>query len=319
MITKAFILGAGLGTRLRPLTTQVPKPLVLLFHRPMMEYALDRALDLGLKDIAINTHHLSHKWQERFPQKLSQVHMGLNGIASWSSTYQQASLSFFQENELLETGGGIRNLTNWIGEDDVLIYNGDIYCSIPLEPLVSLHNEGNYEATLLLRSEGPAQVIAIDGEKVVDIHGKVDGVEGTHQFTGIYAVSSKILERIEPNNKESIVKTFLELAAEGKLGAVTVDEGEWFDLGTREMYLEAHRSDTMRPESAQEVAESVVIGEGSQISDSWVSDRVEVGENVTIEGSVIWEGVKIGAGAVIRDSIVFSDVSEEACIESQDC
>ena len=307
---KAFILGAGLGTRLRPLTNVRPKPLVPLFHRPMMQYALDRALALGISEVAINTHHLAEVWEEFFPSTEGQTYQGGNGVPSRSSQYGDAHLSLFHEPELLETGGGIANIADWIGESDVLVYNGDIYCSIPLEPLLELHAQGDYEATLVLRSAGPAQHIAIEGTQVVDIHHKLGQAEGTHQFTGIYCISPQILQRLETNKKESIIRAFLDLAQEGKLGAVVIDEGEWFDLGTREMYLEAHRSESMRPEG--------VVQSSVPATQSWVAEDVTVGENVTIEGSIIWPGVTIGAEARIVDSIIFSDVPAGSVCQSVD-
>ncbi len=318
MITKAFILGAGLGTRLRPLTNVRPKPLIPLFHKPMVQYAMDRALELGIRDIAINTHHLAETWEEYFPKAGGVTYVGKNGIESRSSLYKEATVSLFNEPELLETGGGICNIGSWIGDDDVLVYNGDIYCSIPLTSLVQLHNKGEYEATLILRNNGPSKHIAIDKHTVIDIHNKLGKGEGTHQFTGIYAIKGKLLDRLEPNKKESIIRVFLDLAKEGKLGAVVVDAGEWFDLGTREMYLEAHASDKMRPENIKEVNPSAVVAESAKLETSWISREVVVGENASIENSVVWNGAKIGAGAKISNSIIFSDVTPGATIDGLD-
>jgi len=318
MIRKAFILGAGLGTRLRPLTNVRPKPLIPLFRRPMVQYAMDRALELGIHDIAVNTHHLAEVWDEYFPVAGGESFQGKNGIASKVSIYKEASVNLFSEPELLETGGGICNVSDWIGDEDALVYNGDIYCSIPLQPLVDLHNKGDYEATLILRSNGPACHIAIEGDAVVDIHNKLGKAEGAYQFTGIYAIKGKISERLEPNKKESIIRVFLELAAEGKLGAVVVDEGEWFDLGTREMYLQAHASETMMPTGIKRVAPSAEVSESATVENSWVSSEVKIGEDAVIEGSVIWNGAKVGAGAKVVNSIVFSDVQDGACLENTD-
>lgn len=318
MVRKAFILGAGLGTRLRPMTNVRPKPLVPLFHKPMMQYALDRALEIGVSEIAINTHHLAPVWEEFFPTSDGPTYDGLNGLKSRPSTYENAALSLFQEDDLLETGGGIKNLENWIGEDDVLIYNGDIYCSIPLQPLLDLHHTGQYEATLILRSEGAATHIALEGEKVVDIRNSLGKAEGTHQFTGIYAISPQLLKRLEANKKESVIPAFLELAQEGKLGAVVVDDGEWFDLGTREMYLEAHQSLSMRPENATEISPTASVASCAEITGSWVGEKVEIGEGVSLTDSVVWDGVSIGKGAKISGSILFSDVLAETELDSVD-
>ena len=111
MIHKAFILGAGLGTRLRPLTNFRPKPLVPLFHEPMANYALRHCQSAGITDFAINTHHLADEWQKAYPE----------------NQFEGSNLEFFHEKTLLETGGGIRNISSFIGNEPLLIYNGDIY------------------------------------------------------------------------------------------------------------------------------------------------------------------------------------------------
>ena len=87
---KAFLLGAGLGTRLKPLTDTLPKPLIPLENRPLITHAMDHLIKAGIVEIAINTHHLPEAWPAAFPD----------------ATYRGASLSFFYEPDLLETGGG---------------------------------------------------------------------------------------------------------------------------------------------------------------------------------------------------------------------
>ena len=152
-ITKAFLLGAGLGTRLRPLTEALPKPLIPVFHRPLIHHALDHCLAAGIKEFAINTHHLPESWPATFPD----------------STYRDAPLSFFHEDVLLETGGGIKNIDPWIGDEVLLVYNGDILTDLPLETLLATHAASGNKATLALRSEGPNCNVAVDGDRVVDL------------------------------------------------------------------------------------------------------------------------------------------------------
>lgn len=318
MIRKAFILGAGLGTRLKPLTDVRPKPLIPLYGKPMVQYAMDRALELGIHDIAVNIHHLPVVWDEFFPMIGGERYMGKNGFSSRSSMYKESSVSLFHEPELLETGGGICNVAEWIGDDDALVYNGDIYCSIPLQPLVDLHNSGEYEATLILRSDGPARHVAIEGNQVVDIHNKLGKAEGAYQFTGIYAIKGAIVDRLEPNKKESIIRVFLELAAEGKLGAVVVDEGEWFDLGTRQMYLEAHATESMIPKKVKQISPSAKVAKSATVTNSWIFREVEVGKDVVVENSVIWNGAKVGDGSKIVNSIVFNDVVGGSVLDGVD-
>src|ERR1700716_2455454 len=93
-IKQAFVLGAGLGTRLRPLTDDLPKPLVPIFHKPLITFALDHLIDIGIRKIFINTHRLPEVFVKAFPE----------------SSYFGTPLTFIHEPVLLETGGGVKNI-----------------------------------------------------------------------------------------------------------------------------------------------------------------------------------------------------------------
>ena len=153
MITKAFILGAGLGTRLRPLTDVLPKPLVPVFHEPMANYALRHCQAAGIKEFAINTHHIPEAWQQAYPD----------------GSFHGSPLSFFHEPVLLETGGGIRNISAFIGDDPILVYNGDILTDIDIGKLIAHHQASGNIATLALRSSGQNCNVNIEGDQITDM------------------------------------------------------------------------------------------------------------------------------------------------------
>ncbi len=147
-MNKAFVLGAGLGTRLRPLTDQLPKPLIPVLHRPLITYAFDHLLGAGVKEFIVNTHHLPEKYAETFPD----------------GRYRNAPITFRHEPILLETAGGIANIADLVEDGPFLVYNGDILTTLPLEPLLEEHARGENLVTLVLRSTGPALHIAWDDE-----------------------------------------------------------------------------------------------------------------------------------------------------------
>ena len=216
---KAFLLGAGLGTRLQPLTKTLPKPLIPFANRPLITHALDHCLQAGITDFAINTHHLHETWDRFFP----------NG------KYRGANLTFFHEPELLETGGGIKNIADWIKGDPVLVYNGDIITDLSIDRLMTGHMASNNTATLAVRDHGPDLRITAEGHRVTDVRGLIHQRQGTHQFTGIYVIDPEILDLIPPNEKISIIPAFVELIKQGELGAYHVKgHPKWLDLGTRE-------------------------------------------------------------------------------------
>ena len=287
---KAFLLGAGLGTRLQPMTNTVPKPLVPVFHRPMATHALDHLFSAGITEVAINTHHLHQEWNRAFPD----------------AQYRGIKLHFFHEKDLLETGGGIKNIASFIGDDPVLVYNGDILTNIRIEQLIAAHLISSNLATLAVRSEGPATHLAVTGNQVNDIRNKLEVAEGTHQFTGIYCIDAAILDRIPANEKVSIIPTFLDLAKEEKLGAYNADQGHWLDLGTRDAYLETHGigGELETGHEIPQIHETAQVAASATITNSWVGPNCEVGANATLTDTILWPGTQVEANASLTNCIV---------------
>jgi len=285
-VKQAFILGAGLGTRLRPLTDRLPKPLVPLFHRPLAEWAMRACEKVGISRFAINTHHLPEKWQDFRPEGLEDI-------------------TLFHEPVLLETGGGLKNIAKWMGGESVLVHNGDIFSTLPLDRLIAAHEASGLPVTLALRSEGSANHIALDdtGTKVTDIRRMLGIADGSHVFSGIYCVNPEFLELIPANEKVSVIPAFLELAKQGKLGAIVLDEGVWLDLGDRDFYLKAHRELGLDAE----IHPDAKIGAGAVIEKSVIGPGAIVEDGAIVKHSVIWPGGRVSATADLEGCIVFSD------------
>ncbi len=281
-MNKAFILGAGLGNRLRPLTERLPKPLVPLFHRPLAEWAMAACRLAGIEQFAINTHHLP---------------------AAWGNFDTGKTVTLFHEPVLLETGGGLKNIAAWMGNDAVLVHNGDIFSTLPLEKLIAAHEASGLPVTLALRTEGPAQHIALDssGTRVTDIHRMLGRTAGTHLFTGIYCVSPAFLDLIPAGEKISVIPAFLKLAQSGQLGAIVLNEGVWLDLGDRESYLQAHRELDLAP-----AIHPQAVVTGAVIERSVVGPGAVVASGAVVRDSVIWPGGRVSANAVLDRCIVFS-------------
>lgn len=289
---KAFLLGAGLGTRLQPMTNTVPKPLVPVFHRPMATHALDHLLEAGITEVAINTHHLHEEWSRTFPD----------------GSYRGMQLHFFHEEVLLETGGGIKNIASFIQDEPLLVYNGDILTNIRIDELIAAHESSQNIATLAVRTDGPARHLAVKDNQVTDIRNKLEVSEGSHQFTGIYCISPQILDLIPVNEKVSIIPAFLELATQGKLGAFSADNGHWLDLGTREAYLETHGIGAAL-ETGQDVPqihETAQVDPTATITNSWVGPHCQVGPGASLTDCLLWPNTQVAANAKLTDCIVHS-------------
>ena len=294
-VKNAFILGAGLGNRLRPLTDRLPKPLVPLFHRPLAEWAMEACAKAGITRFALNTHYLP---------------------AAWDGFGSDYDLTLFHEPILLETGGGLKNISRWMGSDSVLVHNGDIFSTLPLEKLIAAHEASGLPVTLALRSEGVAKHIALDASssRVSDIRNSLGRGNGTHTFTGIYCVSPAFLDLIPPAEKISVIPAFLELAESGKLGAIVLDEGVWLDLGDRESYLKAHQELGLGPA----IHPLATISPDADVERSIIGPGAIVEAGATVRDSVIWPGSRVKEGAELDRCIVFSPVPASGCQKNAD-
>ncbi len=269
MITQAFILGAGLGTRLRPLTDVSPKPLVPLFHKPLAMWAVEACEAVGCKRFAVNTHHLPEKWE---------------GFG------EGRDVSFFHEPVLLETGGGLKNIESWVEEGSLLIHNGDIFSSMDLGKLVEAHVTSGDEVTLALRSDGGGKRISLgENGRVEDVRSEVKGLPGTHVFTGIYCVRKEFLKRIPAGEVIAVIPAFQDLVREGGLGAVVLDGGEWMDLGDVESYLQAHRELSLQ----EPVHPEAEIAEDAVISGSVIGKGAVITDGARVVDSVVWPGANV--------------------------
>jgi mannose-1-phosphate guanylyltransferase len=291
-VNQAFILGAGLGTRLRPLTGRLPKPLVPLFHRPLVEWTVEACAGAGIRRFAINTHHLPDEWRGFIRRP------GISDL----------DITMFHEPVLLETGGGLKNIEPWIGNAPVLIHNGDIFSTLCLDQLIAAHEASGLPVTLALRSEGAEKRIALDPSRtrVTDVRNELGVAKGTHVFTGIYCANPQVLAMIPPAEKISIIPAFLELAAQGLLGAVVLDEGMWLDLGDRESYLQAHRDLALGPAIHPDAA----VQTGAIVENSIIGPGAVIQSGAVVRDSVVWPGGRVAANAVLDRCIVCS--TEEA-------
>ena len=142
------MLGAGLGTRLRPLTDQLPKPLVPVGLKPLISFAFDHLIaDAGADRFIVNTHHLPEMYAAAFT----------------AATYRDRLITLRHEPVLLETGGGIRNIGDLLrGDRSLLVYNGDILTDLPLGSALVAHRGAGRLVTMVLRSGGGPKHVAFD-------------------------------------------------------------------------------------------------------------------------------------------------------------
>jgi len=298
----AFVLAAGLGTRLRPLTDLLPKPLVPVFHKPLLTFALDSVIAAGFGEISFNTHHLPGAFASEF---------------GFQPHYRGRRLHPFHEPLLLDTGGGIRNARPGLGEGTFLVYNGDILADMPLDSLLTQHRESGALATLLLRPDGGRANVLFDpaAAQIRDLRGELGAMEGRAVvYSGIAIFEQGIFDWIPSEGPYSVIDTLIAaMRAGAKVGGMLVEKGLWIDLGTPEAYLEAHRILSNEPAPSylsdagwpSPIHPEATIFPGAVFEGTVaVAPGAVIGKNALIRNSVVWPGAIIGANAIIEDCVV---------------
>ena len=299
----AFVLAAGLGTRLAPLTDLLPKPLVPVFHKPLLTFALDSLLAAGVGTLSLNTHHLP----EAFSHALGK-----------EPSYRDHPLRLFHETLLLDTGGGIRNARPALGDSTFVLYNGDILADLPIRDLLTRHRNSGAIATLLLRPAdggGVANIrFDVTSGGVQDLRGVLGVEEGDLAvYSGIAVFEPAIMEWIPQTGPYSIIDALLSaLRAGEKVGGMIAEEGLWIDLGTPESYLRAHR-----------LLADPAVRPGYVPDSSWpraIHPEARVESGAVLEGVVaVGPGSHVERGAVVRDSVIWPGAVIKAGSRIEEC
>jgi mannose-1-phosphate guanylyltransferase len=318
---QAVILVGGLGTRLRPITYDVPKALVPLRNRPFMGYMLDFLRNGGLDGAVLSLGYL--------PTPIQEYLAGFD-LAGFSVDYAV-------EEHALGTAGGIKNAARFLREGgSVVAVNGDVLSGTDLKSLIERHKETDALATITLTSvEDPTAygLVEVDHDMVVRRFIEkpaADEVTTNLVNAGIYVLEPEVLEMIPPGREVSIEREiFPELQALGRLRA-HVSSSYWRDIGTPRSYLAACH-DVLSgavgaPREGFEYCDvdgsvskgknvkllpPVSVAAGCEIDSlatiggrSALGRGCRVGAGAVVEGSILLEGAEVEAGAVVRGSII---------------
>jgi mannose-1-phosphate guanylyltransferase len=300
-IRKAFVLGAGLGTRLRPMTNLLPKPLLPIFGKPLITFVFDHLRQIDIEKIVVNTHHLPEKFLEAFP----------------SNEYRGTTLKLVREQIRLETGGGIKNVEGEIGPEPFIVYSGDLLTDVSIGRLIDEHFLMGNDVTLALRSTGLSKV-AWDAKtkRVVDLldaFGRSDA--DRFDFANISIWSPVVLSRIRPGTVTSFIPIIIEwMRTGGKIGGVVLEDDQWFNIGDREQYLNVHRRilcDGWKPAYLDDRLWPVQIEGSAQVSPSarihggsYVGTDCRVGDQASLRDSILLPHSSVAPGAILESCIV---------------
>lgn len=345
---KAMVLCAGFGTRLRPLTDSVPKPLVPLCGLPLLQYNFALLREASVTEVVINTHHLGAAMEK--------------GALALASKLGMSVLVSREERHILGTGGGLRKAAALLGEGTFFLLNGDMIFDLDLAGALAAHRAAGAVATMVL---APYPAGATYGAVEVDPLGRVRRIAGRgagagaageppyqkRHFTGVHVLESEVLSRLPAEGESDINRTaYVRLIHEGAKVHGWVQDGYWGDLGAPKSLLRAnldflgrrvpmhrfggsadpwagakelepgvfvHEGARLDP-AAKLVGPALIhagaqVGAGAQIGpEAVLGVGVRIDAGVSVTRSVCWDGTHLGAGERLDQAIAAPGVRIEA-------
>lgn len=284
---KAMILAAGLGTRLRSLTSNIPKALVPVRNRPVIDRVIQYLKGQGVSEIVVNAHH-HHK----------QIVKHLDGGRPFG-----LNIEVRVEPEILGTGGGIKNTEDFWGTEPFIVINADILTDIDLSKARKEHNKTGGLATLILHNHESFNQVQIDNRlNITDIAAKSH--TGRLAFTGIHIIAPELFQHIEPDVFSNIIDCYRDLIRSGNQITACVSSGHyWRDIGSVESYMLANKETLGN--------KPFIKGSNCRIHNSvkledWaiIGDNTHLEKDAVIRRSILWENIKVKKCARVIDSIV---------------
>jgi mannose-1-phosphate guanylyltransferase len=291
---KAMILAAGFGTRLKPLTIEIPKPLVPIGNKPIVNRLIHYLKEHGVQEVVVNAHH-------HHQQVVDHLDRGRPF---------DINIEVKVESEILGTGGGIKNTEDFWDSEPFIVINGDILTNINLSKAYEEHCRNNNIATLILHDYKAFNQIRIDDHlNILDI--APERSPGRLAFTGIHIIEPEVLGFMPKGIFSNVIDCYRELISSGRPVRAYVAHGHyWRDMGTVDSYMQANK------ECLKE--DPFLLGPGCQIHHSarmeeWavIGENALLEEEVEIRRSILWKDVRIKKGTRIVDSIVTSSKTVE--------
>jgi mannose-1-phosphate guanylyltransferase len=304
---RAVVLVGGFGTRLRPLTFSIPKPLLPVANIRLLEHVIAGLGSAGVSEAVLAIGFKPEPFLEAFPDNVCA------GV----------SLQYAVEPEPMDTAGAIGFAARYAGIDDTfIVVNGDILTDIDYSSLVSFHREQKAEGTIRLISvDDPSQFGVVETDEQGWVKRFVEKPQphesdSKNVNAGTYVLEPSVLDRIPKDQPLSIERVvFPEMAQEHVLSAVVMN-GYWIDTGRPETYLQANLDliDGTRDRIFASIGPQTTIAVGSSITHSVIGDHAHIGEGAIITDSVVLPGAHIGARARVEESLVMGTIHEGASV-----
>ncbi|MGN1125063.1 MAG: sugar phosphate nucleotidyltransferase [Candidatus Gastranaerophilaceae bacterium] len=308
---KAMVMSAGVGSRLDPLTKSVPKPLVPIANKPVMDILLENLKAIGVKDVVANTFYLA----EQIVAKYIENDLGIN-------------FNYITEETLSGTAGGVKKCQFFFEEgDDFFVLSADGVTNADLMKGMDIHKKSGAIATIGVKSV-PEEDIPNFGVVVTNSDGyivefqekpAIKDAKSNLVNTGIYIFNYKIFDYIPANEFYDFAKNvFPKLLQDRQINVFPVEE-YWSDIGTLDQYkqstfdlfenLYTFKHDKIsKTETGDYICgQSHVSKSVKFIGHSVIGDDCFIGKNVTLENCILWDGVEIKDGVHLKDCVIASN------------
>ncbi len=302
---KAVILAGGSGSRLRPLTCNIPKPMAKVMGKPIIEYIFELLISCGITEASITLGYLPHIIEN-----------------AYSGGYKKLKLNFFKEDEPLGTAGSVKNAAAGFKEPFIVI-SGDAMCNFELNKIVEYHKAANAGITIVGRCENDPREFGLmkigDENRVVGFIEKPSWSQAMSNLanTGVYVINPECLDLIPDGRSFDFAGDLFPLMLEKDMPIYCYHSGDfWCDVGNIEAYLNVQKAvfDGKMRSYAGEIADGVYVADDMPQGDYSIVPPVYFGKNVEISSgavigpyAVIDDNCSVGSGSKIRHSVILEN------------
>ncbi len=275
-----FILAAGKGTRLEPLTNRTPKPLIPFLNKPMINYNLELFNYFKFNNFIINISHQKEKFKTFIP------------------FIKNISIKYSFEEKLLGTGGGIKKASLYFEDSPTIVMNGDIFYDFNILSLVNDYKKENNPLAILVVKENKSGNITANNGVITSLRGKQSNnyknSDKHYSFTGLHILSQEVISKID---EFCIIDTYIKLLNSNRiLIFIDTQDSFWADLGTFDSYLKNSQYLISNYKKLNYLKGAISPKLFNLSSYNFITNSI-VGKNIKLLDPTI----------IIKDSVIFDD------------
>lgn len=308
---KAMVMSAGVGSRLDPLTKSVPKPLVPICNKPVMDILLENLRSIGVRDVVANTYYLAEQIVARYIKN----DLGIN-------------FNYITEETLSGTAGGVKKCQFFFNEgEDFFVLSADGVTNADLMKGMEIHKKSGAIATIGVKPVKEEDipnfgVVVTDSDGyILEFQEKpaIKDAKSNLINTGIYIFNYKIFDYIPVGEFYDFAKNvFPKLLEDHAINVFPVEE-YWSDIGTLDQYRQStldlfenlytfNHDKINKTETGSYICGKSIIPETTKfIGHSVIGDECLIGKNVTLENCILWDGVEISDNVHMKDCVIASN------------